>query len=144
MDLAAAAVLSLTGPGTYWVAGGDQSQTAFTLWLAAALQSSASIVHIFLRLRQRRLPSMPSQGRRWAMAMPSLVHHVLNVVIVIFLVWHGWAHALLVLAMALTLAEGIQAAACPPVGKMPVQVGVRQLIVSTIYFLLAAVAFSLS
>jgi len=133
-DVSAAGVLALAAPAAYWSAGGAGSVLPWALWLVCALQSSASIVHMMLRLEQRRLKALPDLRARLRMGVIPLLHHAGNVLVAALLSYGGllpwWGAA----ALCLPLVEGIQTVVRPPVGARLPRIGYRQLAVSSGFF----------
>ena len=141
LDLAAAAFLSLTAPAAYWACGGADNRLAWSLWLVMFLQTSGSIVHMFLRLQQRRLDASPPLSERLRTGAKPLAHHTLNLVITAGLAGAGLIPALVVAAMAITVVEGIYSVLNPPVNRNIKQLGMRQLWVSTAFVAVMLAAF---
>lgn len=141
VDIAAAGVLALTAPAAYWTCGGGDATVPWVVWTLAWLQSSASIVHAFLRLQQRRLKGTPSRAERWRSGAPSLAHHILNSAIAAILAFAGYAPPLAPVAFVVPLADGIEGVARPPVGAKPGQIGMRQLVVTSLFAALLLAAY---
>ncbi|MBI5094724.1 MAG: YwiC-like family protein [Candidatus Hydrogenedentes bacterium] len=141
VDIAAAGVLALTAPAAYWTCGGADASVPWVVWVLTWLQSSASIVHAFLRLQQRKLKEAPSLSERWRSGVPSLLHHVLNVAVAIVLAVGGLAPALTAVAFIVPLADGIEGVMRPPVGVKPGRIGMRQLGVTSVFAGLMLIAY---
>jgi hypothetical protein len=137
MDVAAAGLLALTAPAMMLVAS-RATAVALVLWLVLWLQASGSIVHMFLRLEQRKLKTMPSLRSRWTRGTVPLAHHGLNVLLAVGLVYWGLTPALVIVAFLLTLVEGVVSVARPPVRATPKQLGMRQLYISSVFMLIVA------
>jgi hypothetical protein len=130
VDITAAGALALTGPAAYWSSGGEEYATALLAWLLPALQSTASIVHVLLKLDQRRLREAPPWINRWRNGTSALTLHAFNVAVAIGAIAWGAGNGYLAIAFLLTLADGLHAVAYPPVRKTPMAIGMRQLAVS--------------
>lgn len=143
MDLAAAGMLALTGPALLLAHDTQSWDIAAALWLVLWLQASGSIVHMFLRLEQRRLKEMPAVRERWRRGAVPAAHHAGNVVLACVAGAFGAAPWLVVPAFAVTLVEGILAVQNPPVGHTPRQLGMRQLWVSSAFMVLVAIGYML-
>lgn len=141
IELVGAGVLALAAPAAYWVAGGSRDSLAWALWLLCWLQSAASIVLVYLRLEQRRLPAAPPLRLNLRRAARAMAYHAFNLILSLGLAAVGlvhWGFAWGFLLMALDLAQGV---ASPPVGHKPTRIGVRQLAASTAFTALAAAGF---
>jgi len=141
VDILAAGVLALTAPAAYLTCGGADPFTPWTLWLLTWLQSSASIVHAFLRLDQRRLKGLPSLDERWRSGIPATLHHIINVVVATALTAAGVAPRWTPLAFVIPLLDGIEGVARPPVGVKPGQIGMRQLAVTSAFVMMMLAAY---
>ncbi|MBI2423887.1 MAG: YwiC-like family protein [Candidatus Hydrogenedentes bacterium] len=141
-DIAATAVLALTGPAAYWTCGGGDAPTALLTWLPPALQSAVSVVHMLLRLEQRRWRQLPPLAERLKYgALPLTMH--MGALGTALLLFQGRAwFALAALAFALPAAEGLWAVLAPQTGATPKQLGMRQLFVSTASMALIACALT--
>jgi hypothetical protein len=138
LDLSAAAALALAGPAAYWIAGGDDPATAFWVWALSALQSGASIVHMFLRLDQRQLYMLPSWRTRLRTGTVPMLAHLAAFAAAVLAASLGNASMLVVLGLAIPAVEGAWSIARPPLRPTPKQLGVRQLAVSSAAMLLLA------
>jgi len=141
VELVAAGVLALAAPAAYWVAGGTDALTAWLLWLLTWLQSAASIVFIYMRLEQRRLPAMPAPSERWRTGARSLVYHSFNLVVAAGLAAVRLVPALVPAAFGLMLADALEGVAHPPVGVRPTAIGLRQLGASAAFAALMIAAY---
>ena len=141
VELVAAGVLALAAPAAYWVAGGPGALTAWLLWLLTWLQSAASIVFVYLRLEQRRLPALPPPSERWRLGARTLVYHLFNLVAATGLAALGRVPVLVPVAFALMLADALQGVAQPPVGSRPAAIGLRQLGSSALFVVVMIAAY---
>lgn len=142
VELVAAGVLALAAPAAYWVAGGPGALDAWLLWLLTWLQSAASIVFVYLRLAQRRLPAMPAPGERWRMGARTLAYHVFNLAVAAGLSAFGRVPILVPIAFALMLADALEGVSRPPVGARPTAIGLRQLGSSALFAAVMIAAYS--
>ena len=138
LDLAAAGALALTGPAAYLAGGGEHLITAVWIWCLPALQSAASIVHMFLRLEQRVLDTAPPLAARLSGGLGPMLAHLLALGMALAALAAGQVSAAAVFALALPAAEGAHAILRPQVGHTPKQLGMRQLAISTVAMLLLA------
>lgn len=129
-------VLALAAPAAYWVGQGSADPLGWLLLVLAWLQSAASIVYAYLRLTQRSLPALPDPATRLRMGFPALAFSAVNLLCVGMLAMAGWVPALLLLPFALQMAETIWGVTHPAVGVKPTRIGVRQLIVSSLFTVL--------
>ena len=68
IEIVGSGVLALAAPAAYWVGIGTPATVGWWLFILTWLQSAASIVYAYLRLKQRTLPSPPDAKTRWLMA----------------------------------------------------------------------------
>ncbi len=132
--------LALAAPAALWIARGEADPRGWLLWALLWSQAATSILHVRLRLRQRRWARVPALGRRLRSAAPSLAAAAGQLAAVMVLAAAGWVPPLLGVAYGIQAAESAVGAVRPAVGERPTAVGLRQLAVSaafTICFLLA-------
>jgi hypothetical protein len=142
VEIFAAGALALTAPAAYWVSGGESDRTAWLLWGVTWLQSAASIVHVYLRLAQRRMDPAQASSARWSLGRRSLIYHAFNLVTSLALAAIGWVPGLVPLAFGLTLLDVLEGTARPAAGVRPTRIGLRQLAISSGFALLMIVAYS--
>ncbi|NUM54978.1 MAG: YwiC-like family protein [Candidatus Hydrogenedentes bacterium] len=140
-DVLAAMALALSGTAAYWSCGGGNDVTAILVWLLPGLHSSASVVHMFLRLDQRRWEEAGALSRRLRLGTGPFAHHAANVVFACAFWAAGYVSILGVVAFVLCFADGVWAILVPQVGHTPKQLGMRQLAVSAIFSVLMCPAF---
>jgi hypothetical protein len=136
VEILAGGILSLSAPAAYWIGLGAYHPLGWLLWGLCWLQTAGSIIYVYLRLQQRRLPAVPNPSMRWQMGQPALGFNTAVVLIVAAMAAAGFLSAWLVLAFALQLAETIWGTWKPAVKVKPTAIGVRQLIVSSLFTLL--------
>jgi hypothetical protein len=141
IELVGSGVLAMAAPAAYWVAGGGDPVEAWVLWGLSWLQSAASIVYVYLRLRQRKLDEAPQQGERWRMGSRTLVYHSFNFILSVVLGLMRVAPLGISLAFGLVLLDAIEGVARPPVGLKPTAIGLRQLGFSSLFFVVMSVAY---
>ncbi len=141
LDIAGAAALALTAPAGYWVCDGQDMFTPWLLWAIMAAKSSASIVHVATRLRQRHLAKLPSKAEAARMSTASLIFHAANLLASFCLAWAGLVPLLVVVAFGLMFAEGFRNVTRPAVGLRPSQIGLRQLATSTAFVVLVLMGY---
>jgi hypothetical protein len=136
VEVVGSGVLALAAPAAYWVMLGTAEAAGWWLWLLAWLQSAASIVYAYLRLEQRVLPAVPPLAQRLGLARRALLYAGFNVLLAAALSLARLAPPALVAPFALQLAETVWGALRPAVGVPPVRIGLRQLVVSSLFTLL--------
>lgn len=141
LDLAAAAALALTGPAAYLSCGGTNTQLALWIFVLSALQSCASVIHMFLRLEQRALRAMPPLRLRLRKGLLPVACHLSALAAAMLATHAGVASLLAVAAMSIPLVEGTGSVLHPPVRATPKEVGVRQLVLSVACLLLQGISF---
>lgn len=144
IELVGSGVLALAAPAAYWVGVGDPQATGWLLWVLIWLQSAASIVYAYLRLEQRSLDSLPGMKERFSMARRALVYSAFNLLVVLLLSVARFVPVLLPLPYALQLAETMWGSNKPAIGYKPTAIGIRQLLVSTLFTLLFILTWKLS
>lgn len=142
-DVLAALALSLSGTAAYWSCGGENPTTAALVWLLPGLQSSASVIHMFLRLEQRRWENAGAIIYRLKRGAGAATHHIVNMTVAVALYLDNMLAPAGVAAFALCTVEGLWAIAVPQTGHTPRQLGMRQLAVSTAFAALVCVGYGL-
>lgn len=141
LEIAAAALLALAAPAAYWVCGGADPNRAWVLWFICATQSAASVSYIVVRLGLSRLTEKPALGGALRAGLLPLTHAFLNLAAAAVLVLTGLTPWPVAAGFAAILAENIEGIGRPPAGTKAAWLGVRQLTVSVVFFLIAAVAY---
>lgn len=136
IELVGTGVLALAAPAAYWVGIGSPEPLGWVLLVLTWLQSAASIVYAYLRLEQRELPGVLSLKGRLKMGRCALLYAGANLLLVIGLSLAAITSPWLFIPYALQLAETIYGTLKPAVGVKPTRIGVRQLIVSTLFTML--------
>ncbi|MDD2695706.1 MAG: YwiC-like family protein [Anaerolineales bacterium] len=137
VEVVASGVLALAATGAYWVGKGAAHPTGWWLFGLAWLQSAASIVYAYVRLEQRTLTALPTLAERLRLGWRALAYSGFNFVAVAGLSLLGVLPELLFLPYALQFAECIYGVAFrPAIGHKPTRIGVRQLILSSLFTLL--------
>jgi hypothetical protein len=141
VELVGSGVLALAATGAYWVMLGEAAPRGWWLWLLAWLQSAASIVYAYLRLEQRVLRAVPPVPERLKMGWRALLYAGFNTALAAAAGAAGWLPPWIWLAHAVQLAEGAWGALRPAVGVRPTLIGVRQLLVSTLFTIVFTLAW---
>ncbi len=136
VEIVASGVLALAAPAAYWAAIGSPDPRGWWLFGLAWLQSAASIVYAYLRLRQRELKTMPDRSTQWRMGRRALLYTGFNLILTLGLGLSGLLPTWIWLPFALQAAETTWGTFHPAVNARPTAIGVRQLIVSSLFTLL--------
>ncbi|MEJ2710480.1 MAG: YwiC-like family protein [Anaerolineales bacterium] len=141
IELVACGVLALAAPAGYWVGLGRPDPMGWLLFGLVWLQSAASIVYAYLRLEQRALDKAPQFATRINMGARALLYTSFNLILVAWLSVAGVVPVFLPIPYAIQWLETILGTLRPAVGVKPTRIGLRQLIVSTIFTLAFIVAW---
>lgn len=141
VEIIATGVLSLAAPAAYWVGMGRYEPTGWWLWVLVWLQTAASIVHAYMRLEQRELRAMPVYRDLWKMGLPALIFTTLNLIMTLSLGLASSLPPLLFVPYLLQWLETVWGVFHPAIRWKPTQIGIRQLIVSTLWTMLFIVTW---
>ena len=136
VELIATGVLSLAAPAAYWVGIGGYSPTGWWLWGLAWLQSVASIVYAYLRLEQREQVQSPDRSGQWKMGWRAALYTSFNFASVLILGLVSVLPSLLFIPYLVQWLETIWGITHPATGWKPTRIGIRQMIVSTLWTVL--------
>jgi len=136
VEVVGSGVLALAAPAAYWVGVGSPDPQGWWLFVLVWFQSAASIVYAYLRLEQRELKTVPDRSTLLHIARRALAYTSFNFVAVLVLGIAGILPPLLNLPYALQWAESIYGTIRPAIGYKPTAIGIRQLIVSTLFTIL--------
>jgi hypothetical protein len=136
VEIVASGVLALAAPAGYWLGVGWADPLGWLLFALTWLQSAASIVYAYLRLQQRELTEIPEMNTRLRMGRRALTYTTFNVALVLLLALTSIVSLLLILPYSLQWLETIYGTLVPALGKRPTMIGLRQLIVSSLFTLL--------
>ena len=118
--------------------------TGWLLFGLTWLQSAASIVYAYLRLEQRSLAEMPARAEALRMGRRALSYTTFNLLATVGLAFVQLVPPLVPAPYALQWLESIWGTLRPAVGVKPTRIGIRQLIVSTIFTVLFIIAWNLA
>lgn len=135
VEIVATGVLALAAPAAYWVGKGEPDPTGWWLFLLTWLQSAASIVYAYLRLAQRELSSAPSFADQLRMGSRALLYTSFNLALTLALSIAKVLPGGVFLPYLLQWAETVWGVTHPAIGWKPTRIGVRQLIVSSLFTL---------
>jgi hypothetical protein len=136
VEVVGSGVLALTAPAALWVAVGAPDAMGWWLFALSWFQSAASIVHAYLRLEQRVLTEAPVLAMRIELARRALLYTSFNLLAVIFFSFTGFLPHWLFLPYAVQWLETLWGTFHPAIGLKPTRIGLRQLLVSTLFTLL--------
>jgi YwiC-like protein len=143
VEVVACGVLALAAPAAYWVSVGRPDPVGWWLFALTWVQSAASIVYAYLRLEQRELPSVPEWKTRIRMGRRALLYTSFNLFMVTLLSVLQALPGLLPIPYLLQWGETLWGTFKPAVGMKPTRIGIRQLMVSTLFTLLFIIAWNL-
>jgi 4-hydroxybenzoate polyprenyltransferase len=141
VEVIATGVLSLAAPAAYWAGIGRYDPTGWWLWVLVWLQTAASIVYAYLRLEQRELPEMPSRRELWQMGWRAWAFTAFNLVLTLALGLSSVLPRILFIPYLLQCLETLWGIFNPAIKWKPTRIGIRQLIVSTLWTLLFIVTW---
>ncbi len=144
IELVGSGVLALAAPAAYWVSGGTDIFLPWILWLLTWLQSAASIVNVYDRLKFRELDQIPSLELRLRNGRRSLAYHIFNVTLCVILAVGGWIPWLSVIAFMLMLLDSVESVIHPPIGARARAIGFRQLGASILFVIFMSMGFLLA
>lgn len=136
MEIVASGVLALAAPAGYWMGRGAIEWTGWALWILAWLQSAASIVYIYVRLEQRRLSARPTLVELFRLGRRALLYATFNLALTVTAGLTSFLPRWLFLPYLLQAIETLWGVVNPAIGVKPTRIGLRQLIISTLFTLL--------
>lgn len=136
VEIAAAGVLALSAPAAYWIGRGNFEWSAAFLWLMVWFQSAASIMHAYMRLAQRNLAADPGRNALWTLGKRAVIYTSANLGLAFAGGLIGILPGLLFLPFLLQWLETLWGLTHPATGWKPTKIGLRQLLVSTLFTIL--------
>jgi len=143
MEIAATGVLSLAAPAAYWVGIARYDSTGWWLWILIWLQSAASIVYAYLRLEQRDRAVGLGPVDLWKMGRRAFLYTSFNFILALLLGLLTVLPRFLFLPYLIQWIETLWGVFHPAFKWKPTQIGIRQLIVSTLWTILFIVTWRL-
>jgi YwiC-like protein len=143
VEVLATGVLSLAAPAAYWAGIGRYDPAGWWLWILVWIQTSASIIYAYLRLDQRERAEGSERSERWRMGSRAFVYTTFNLVAVLALGLLSILPRLLFLPYLLQWLETLWSIFHPAIKWKPTRIGIRQLIVSTLWTILFIVTWRL-
>ncbi len=133
VEIVASGALALAAPAAYWMPYHQLQPAGWLLWLLSWLQSAASIVYAYLRLEQRGWDEIPPVAERFRAGHRALMYAGFNVVLTLVLGLSRSIPPWVWLAYALQFAEVLWGTWRPATKMPPSRIGIRQMIVSTLF-----------
>jgi hypothetical protein len=143
VEIVATGVLALTATAAYWVGIGQPDPLGWWLFVLCWFQSAASIVHAYLRLAQRDLARIPPVKERFRLGMRAFLYTSFNLGAVTLLAMVGKLPGLLPIPYLLQWVETLWGISHPAIGYKPTRIGIRQLIVSSLFTILFIITWGL-
>ncbi len=144
VELIASGILALAAPAAYWVGVGGSALGGWWLWALTWFQSSASIVHAYLRLEQRPLQEIPSLKARFHMGKRALLYTTFNLVAVGIISWAEILLPWIFIPYLLQWLETLWGVIRPAAGLKPTSIGFRQLFISSAFTILFIITWPLT
>lgn len=135
IEIVASGVLALAAPAAYWVGQGQVDTKGWLLWGLAWLQVAGTILYAYLRLDQRSLNHQPTLREALLMARAAFFYNLAALLLVVGLASARVVPLLLPLAYLIQPLEAAWGATHPAVGVKPKVIGIRQLIISSLFTL---------
>ena len=142
VEIVASGVLALSAPAAYWISVGDTDPIGWWLWGLTWLQSAASIVYAYFRLEQRTWREIPPFKTRFLSGQRAILYSSFNLALTGILSIIGWLPPWIFTPYALQWGETLWGTLNPAIGEKPTQIGLRQLIVSTIFTILFIITWN--
>lgn len=144
VEIVASGVLALSAPAGYWIGKGVLHPLGWWLWVLTWVQSAASIVYAYLRLKQRGLRSIPAVAERLGMGRRALLYAGFNVGATVVLAILGILPTLVFVPYLLQGIETLWGVFHPAAGVKPTKIGFRQLGVSILFTILFILTWNIS
>ena len=136
VEILATGVLALAAPAAYWVGVGRYEPAGWWLWLLVWFQTAASIVYAYLRLEQRDQREGLERAKLWRMGARAFAYTTFNLVAVLLLGLLSILPRFLFIPYLVQWSETLWGIFHPAVKWRPTRIGIRQLIVSTLWTIL--------
>ena len=143
VEIIATGVLSLAAPAAYWVGIGRYDPAGWWLWILVWMQTAASIIYAYLRLEQRAQAEDRTRAELWQMGLRAFAYTTFNLVVVVLLGFASVLPRFLFLPYLVQWSETLWGIFHPAVKWKPTRIGIRQLIVSTLWTILFIITWRL-
>ena len=136
IEIVATGVLALAAPAAYWVGIGHYDPTGWWLWILSWMQTAASIVYAYLRLEQREQTEVKDRRAQWKLGFRAALYTSFNLASVLSLSLLAVLPSFIFIPFLLQWIETLWGITHPATGWKPTRIGIRQLIVSTLWTIL--------
>jgi len=136
VEIVAIGVLCLAAPAAYWTGVGRYDPVGWWLWILTWTQNAASIVYAYLRLEQRDQTKNPERSELWRMGFRSALYTSFNLASSLTLGLVSVFPRFVFIPYLVQWMETMWGITHPAVGWKPTRIGVRQLIVSSLWTIL--------
>jgi hypothetical protein len=136
VEILATGALSLAATAAYWIGERTYDPLGWVLWILVWLQSAASIVYAYLRLAQRALSETLKRAAQLQMGRRAMLYTTFNLTLTLGLGFSSLLPPFLFLPYLLQWFETLWGTLHPAIGLKPTAIGIRQLIVSTLFTIL--------
>ena len=133
VEIIATGALSLAAPAAFWVGIGRYDPAGWWLWVLVWFQSAASIVYAYLRLEQRDQPQGLPRTELWRKGTRAFAYTTFNLLVALVLGLLSVLPRSLFLAYLVQWMETVWGIFHPAVKWKPTRIGIRQLIISTLW-----------
>jgi hypothetical protein len=133
IEIIATGVLSLAAPAAYWAGTGQYDPAGWWLWILVWFQTAASIIYAYLRLKQRDQIDSLEPTRAWKMGLRAFMYTTFNLVVVLVLGLLTMLPRFLFIPYLIQWGETLWGIVHPAIKWKPTRIGIRQLIVSTLW-----------
>ena len=141
IELVGSGVLALAAPAAYWTGVGRPELIGWLLFLLVWLQSAASIVYAYLRLEQRTIDIVPKPLELLRLGKRAILYATFNLTCAGLISLVHLTSPWIFLPYLLQWLETLQGVFNPAIKQKPTAIGVRQLIVSTLFTILFILAW---
>lgn len=139
IEIVATGVLALAAPAAYWVGINHYDPSGWWLWILCWMQSAASIVYAYLRLEQRGQVRSPERREQWRAGFRSALYTSFNLASSLSLSLLAILPSFIFIPFLLQWIETLWGITHPANGWKPIRIGMRQLVVSTLWTILFVV-----
>lgn len=133
IEIAAGGVLALAAPAAYWIGLQSYHPTGWLLWILAWGQVTGTILYAYLRLNQRQLTQVPSTKETFQMGQEAIIFNISLLLCVVMTSFLGLNTTILILAFLIQPVEVLWGIFHPAIKTPPKKIGVRQLIISSLF-----------
>jgi len=143
VEIIATGVLSLAAPAAYWVGIGRYDPIGWWLWILVWCQTAASIVYAYLRLEQREQAEVPARRELWKVGYRAFAYTTFNLAASLILGLASVLPRFLFIPYLVQWSETLWGIFHPAHKWKPTRIGIRQLIVSTLWTILFIITWRL-